>query len=69
MCKPHQLFVQLPHVCALIYARNAKNGNYTGFFKDIPKTGPFDHQKFLLANALAGPNSIIKSIVKKRGKN
>ena len=69
LCKPHQLFVQLPHVCAMVYAHNPKKGNFTGFFLDIPKTGQFDHQQFLLANALAGPNSIIKSIVNKRGKN
>ena len=26
MCKQHQLYVQMPHVCALIFARNSRNG-------------------------------------------
>ena len=39
ICKPHQLFVQMPHVCAMVYAHNAKKDSFTGFFKDIAKTG------------------------------
>ena len=39
LCKPHQLFVQLPHVCAMVYSQNSKKGYFTGFFQDIAKTG------------------------------
>ena len=59
----------MPHVCAFIYAKNGKRDSYTGCFKDIPKTGHFDHEEFILAHALPGPDSVINSISRKRGKN
>ena len=58
--RPRQLYIEQPHVCALIYAKNAKRGGYTGFYKNIPKTGPFSRESFLKANALPGPNSVIQ---------
>ena len=68
-CKSKQLYIQQPHVCALIYAKNAKRGCYTGFYKDIPKTVPFDHEEFLQANALPGPKSIIQCLISNGRKN
>ena len=38
-----------------------------GFFKNIPKTGPFDPEKFLAAHALPGPNSKIACELMPRG--
>ena len=46
-------------MCALIYAKNAKSGTYTGVTKMIPKTKPFNVEEFLLANALPGPRSVV----------
>ena len=68
ICKGRQLYVQMPHLCALVYAKNGRRGCCTGFFKNIPKTGPFNHKTFLLANALPGPDSVITCVIRKKGK-
>lgn len=61
--KKKQLFIQQPHVCALVFARNEKNGCFTGFFQNIWKTKEFDTKKFLLAHALPGPGSRISCMI------
>ncbi len=62
-CRPSQVFIQQPDVCALIYSKNDKLGSYCGFFKEIPKNHPFDQEAFLSANALPGPDSKIYCIL------
>ena len=42
--KQRQLFVLQPNMCALIYAKNPKRGNYTGFTYDIPARTSFDYE-------------------------
>ena len=66
--RQYQVFVQQPHVCALVFARNSKRGGYTGIWQDIPKTGPFESETFLAANALPGPGSKIVCDILAKGK-
>ena len=54
-------------MCAFIYAKNPKKGNYTGFHYNIPAKTAFDYQKFLLKNALPGPLSRIHCILEPKG--
>ena len=63
-----QLYIELPYVCAMIYARNDKQNCYTGFFTNIWKTKAFDSHKFMLTHALPGPNSIVHCIIEKDDK-
>ena len=57
----------MKHSAALIFAVNDKRGCYTGFFRDIPKSGHFNHLDFLAAHALPGPGSKINCIIQKEG--
>ena len=57
--KGQQLFVQMPDVCALVFARNSKRGCYCGFFQEISATNQFDHVQWLKSHALVGPESHI----------
>ena len=54
-------------MCAMIYTRNPKKGNYTGFLYDIPAKTKFSYQKFLLKYALPGPGSRIHCILQPNG--
>ena len=54
-------------MCALIYAKNPKRGNYTGFTYDIPAKTSFDYEQFLLKHALPGPGSNIHCILEPQG--
>ena len=65
--KGKQLYVQMKHTAALIYAANDKPSCFTGFFQHIPKSGRFDHLDFIAAHALPGPDSKINCIVQKDG--
>ena len=65
--RSRQVFLQQPNICALFFARSDKRGSYIGFFKNIPKKGPFDPKKFLAAHALPGPNSKIACEIVPRG--
>ena len=53
----------------MFFTSNSKRGSYTGFWKNIPKTGQFDNERFLAAHALPGPNSKIACEILARGKN
>ena len=66
--KRQRLVIQETYTCAMVFAKNNKRGSYTGFFKDLPKTGHFCHKEFLLAHALPGPGSRIKCILNERGR-
>jgi len=57
----------MKYSAALIFAVNDKSGCYTGFFRDIPKSGHFNHLDFLAAHALPGPGSKINCIIQKEG--
>ena len=65
--KPRQLFVLQPNMCTLIYAKNPKKSNYTGFLYNIPAKTSFDYEKFLLKHALPGPGSNIHCILEPHG--
>ena len=65
--KKSQLFVLQPNTCAMMYSRNPKKGNYTGFFYDIPVTKSFNYENFLLKHALPGPKSVIHCILEPKG--
>ena len=65
--KPRQLFVLQPNMCTLIYAKNPKQSNYTGFLYNIPAKTSFDYEKFLLKHALPGPGSNIHCILEPQG--
>ena len=55
-------------MCTLIYAKNPKHSNYTGFIYNIPAKTSFDYEKFLLKHALPGPGSNIHCILEPNGK-
>ena len=57
--KHKQIYIELPHICALVYAISDKVGSYVGNFHNIPANKPFHTDKYLAANALAGPSSSI----------
>ena len=59
----------MPNTAAIVYAKNSKNGSYTGFFYDIKISERFDHQLFLAKHALAGPDSRIKCEIMPLGLN
>ena len=65
--KGKQLYVQMQHSAALIFAANDKTSCFAGFFKDIPKSGYFNHRDFIAAHALPGPDSRINCIIMKEG--
>ena len=65
--KVRQLYIEQPLVCALVYARNDKRGNYTGFFHNIWKTKQFDRGRFILAHVLPGPNSLVHCFIDSQG--
>ena len=65
--KQRQLFVLQPDMCAMIYTKNIKNSNYTGFLYDIPARTRFNYQDFLLKYALPGPGSKIHCILQPKG--
>ena len=69
MAKQRQLFILQPNMCAMIYTRNPKRGQYTGYLYDIPARTKFDYQQFLLKNALPGPGSRIRCILQPTGIN
>ena len=57
----------MPNVCALVYATSDKPGCYVGNFHN-KHVGPiFDTEKYIAANSLAGPSSIIICKVAKDG--
>jgi len=66
MAKQKQLYIEQPHVCAFIYAKNDKRSSYTGFFHNIHRTIKFNRKEFLLAHALPGPHSYITCVTQKR---
>ena len=51
----------------MVYAKNDKPGCYTGFYKLIPGAGRFNHQQFLAAHALPGPDSMTDCILQEQG--
>ena len=53
----------MPNAAALVYAMNDKPGCFCGFFKDISLTNTFDHEQFLAANALPGPDSLTRCLL------
>ena len=65
--KGRQLYVQMKHTAALIYAANDKAGCFTGLVRDIPKNGCFNYLDFIAANALPGPYSKINCIIQRDG--
>ena len=54
-------------MCALIYTRNPKKGNYTGFWYDIPARTRFEYEDFIKKHALPGPHSNIHCILEPKG--
>jgi len=65
--KQRQLFILQKYVAALIFARNDKQGSYTGFYKVLDNINPFYYEDFLAANALPGPNSTIHCVLQNQG--
>ena len=65
--KHKQLFILQPNLCCLIYAKNQKRGNYSGFKYEISARTKFDYQMFLLKNALPGPGSDIHCVLEPEG--
>ena len=47
----------------MIYAKNPKKSNYTGFFYDIPTHHRFNYEEFLMKHALSGPNSNVHCLL------
>ena len=60
------LFVQ-PTMAAMVYAANSKPSCYTGFYKTINPRGHFKYADFLVAQGLAGPNSVITCVLQPYG--
>ena len=53
----------------MIFARNAKGGCYTGFYKNLPEKNTFDYEEWLKANALPGPESKVLCIIQDKSGN
>ena len=68
MAKKHQVFIQQPHVCVLIFAKNSKKGCYTGVVQNISKNSLFVPEEFVAAHALPGPDSRIFCDIYARGR-
>ena len=65
--KVHQLYIQCPDICAMIYARSLKKKHFCGFFKDITKPTQFNYKNFIAVNGLPGPYSNIRCLIYSQG--
>ena len=67
IAKGRQLYIEMPHICALVYAVSDKPGCYIGNFHNKSVFNKFETEKFIAAHSLAGPASNIICKVAKDG--
>ena len=67
MCRGSQVYIEMSHLAAMVFAKNDKRGGYTGYFKQIPRSVPCNSIKFLKANMLGGFFSRVHCHIQKDG--